>query len=128
MKTKYNYDITILKEVIYQIRNLCPHNNPYFVYRSLSDDSKSSYSFEDLIILYYRLRWNCRLIKLVPYESVIETPWMRTGMTEKIESYQLLPEFTYELQGDKSFLNEVLFVINSKGIVDHLAKIIDNKK
>jgi hypothetical protein len=76
--------------------------NPYFAYRNLSKDLKQKFSLYDMVVLFYKLEWNCRIIDIEEvYKTQAYDAWTENPIIEKkVIRYKLREDVLEQLTKD----------------------------
>ena len=77
---------------------------PYSVYNNLSCDFKEIYSLYDIVVLFHKLEWNCRVIEIDEIrEANVWDPWKGDYMKRKIINFRLRFQFHLFEHDDELF-------------------------
>lgn len=76
--------------------------NPYFAYGNLSNDLKQKCSLCEMIVLFYKLEWNCRIIDTEEvYETKAYDPWIdNPSIKKKAIRYKLREDILLQFVQD----------------------------
>lgn len=78
--------------------------NPYIAYRNLPKDLKQKCSLYEMVVLFYKLEWNCRIIDIEEvYKTKAYDPWTENPIIEKkVISYRLREDVLRQITEDRS--------------------------
>jgi len=78
--------------------------NAYIAYRNLPKNLKEKCSLYDMVLLFYKLEWNCRIIDIEEvYTSTASDPWTENPVIQKkVIRYKLREDVLEELTQDRT--------------------------
>ena len=125
LKQKQPYDLEILGRCIDGVQN--SYENAHLLHSRLPNSLKEKYSYEEILMLFNRLQWNCQILNLEIKKGTFGGPWLGGVEQKNVEVYRLHDKIrlNYPIQNNPEFLEGILEIVNNNWSYEKMRELLN---